>query len=54
MPEGTYEFTNYFTRISGRYLQAFLPEGVEIEKIGILPYIYPVTETPLKLNNNLF
>ncbi len=53
MPEGTYEFTNYFTRISGRYLQAFLPEGVKIEKIGIIPYIYPVTETPLKLDNNL-
>lgn len=50
---GIFEFKNYFTRISGRYLQAFLPEGAEIESIGILPYIYPLTETPLKLDNQL-
>ncbi len=53
LQEGTHEFTNYFTRISGRYLQAFLPEGVEIASIGIMPYIYPLTETPLKLESDL-
>lgn len=53
LAEGTHEFSQYFTRISGRYLQALLPEGVEIISIGIMPYIYPLTETPLKLDNAL-
>ncbi len=51
--EGTHEFSQYFTRVSGRYLQAILPEGIEIVSIGILPYIYPLTETKLKLSNPL-
>ncbi len=51
--EGTHEFYNYFTRISGRYLQVILPEDTEILSIGIMPYIYPLTETPLKLDNEL-
>ena len=50
---GTHEFTNYFTRISGRYLQAILPDGAEIESIGVMPYVYPLTETPLTLDNEL-
>ncbi len=50
---GIHEFSNFFTRISGRYIQALLPEGAEIETIGILPYVYPLTETPLKLENEL-
>lgn len=53
LTEGTHEFLNHFTRISGRYLQAILPEGVEIVSIGIMPYIYPLTETPLKLDSEL-
>ncbi|MBQ8793543.1 MAG: hypothetical protein IJZ63_02225 [Clostridia bacterium] len=53
LTEGTHEFVNYFTRISGRYLQAILPEGVEIVSIGIMPYIYPLTETPIKLDSEL-
>lgn len=51
--EGTHEFKQYFTRISGRYLQAVLPDGVEVVSIGIMPYIYPLTETKLKLDNPL-
>ena len=51
--EGTYEFKQYFTRLSGRYLQAFLPEGAEVLSIGIMPYIYPLTETGLKLDSEL-
>ncbi|MBQ8266923.1 MAG: hypothetical protein IJZ21_00875, partial [Clostridia bacterium] len=53
LQEGTHEFKQYFTRISGRYLQAVLPEGVEIISIGIMPYIYPVTEKKFKLDNPL-
>lgn len=51
--EGTHEFKQFFTRISGRYLQAILPEGAEVLSIGVMPYIYPLTETPLKLENSL-
>ena len=48
--EGVHEFTQYFIRISGRYLQAVLPKGVEILEIGIRPYLYPVTEKPFALS----
>ena len=51
--EGDCEFTQYFIRISGRYLQAFLPEGCEIIELGILPYLYPVNEKPFELKNEL-
>lgn len=45
---GTHEFKQYFTRISGRYLQPILPDGAEIVSIGIMPYIYPLEETDFK------
>ncbi len=51
--EGTHEFTQYFVRISGRYLQAFLPEETEILEIGIMPYLYPVNEKPFSLEDAL-
>lgn len=50
---GTHEFKQYFTRISGRYLQPILPDGAEIVSIGIMPYIYPLDETDFKLGNAL-
>ncbi len=53
MPEGEYEFRNYFVRMSGRYIQAFLPDGIEIVSIGIMPYLYPLTENDFKLDNSL-
>ena len=51
--EGEHEFEQYFIRMSGRYIQAFLPEGVEVLSVGIMPYIYPLTENGLKLDNAL-
>ena len=42
--EGESEFTQYFVRIAGRYLEAFIPDGVEILSIGVIPYLYPLTE----------
>ena len=53
MPEGEHEFEQYFIRMSGRYIQAFLPEGIEVVSIGIIPYIYPITEKGIKLENPL-
>lgn len=51
MDEGEHEFEQYFVRMSGRYLQAFLDDGIEIVSIGIIPYLYPVTENEFNLNN---
>lgn len=53
LTEGQHQFEQYFIRLSGRYLQAFLPEGVEVVSVGIIPYIYPLTEKGLRLNNPL-
>lgn len=53
LKEGDHEFTQYFVRISGRYLKAILPEGVQILSIGILPYLYPQTEVEFNLENPL-
>ncbi len=51
--EGEHEFEQYFIRMSGRYIQAFLDDGIEVVSVGIMPYIYPLTETPIKLDNPL-
>lgn len=53
LTEGEHEFSQYFIRMSGRYIQGFLPEGVEIISVGIMPYIYPMTENDFKLDNPL-
>ena len=50
---GTHEFTQYFNRISGRYLQAFLPKEAEVLEVGIKPYLYPLTEKPFHTENPL-
>lgn len=41
---GECEFTQYFVRIAGRYLQVFMPQGVEILSVGVIPTLYPLTE----------
>ncbi len=53
LKEGVHEFTQYFVRLSGRYLKAILPDGVQILSIGILPYLYPQTEVEFDLENPL-
>ena len=53
MDEGEHEFEQYFVRMSGRYIQAFLDEGIEIVSVGVIPYLYPVTENEFKLDNPL-
>ncbi len=53
LTEGEHEFEQYFIRMSGRYIQAFLPEGVEVVSVGIMPYIYPLTVNDFKLENPL-
>lgn len=53
LSEGEHEFSQYFIRMSGRYIQAFLPEGVEVLSVGIMPYIYPLTVNDFRLENPL-
>lgn len=47
--KGVHEFTQFFVRISGRYLEVTLPNGAEILEIGIIPALYPQIEKPYKL-----
>ncbi|MBQ6946782.1 MAG: hypothetical protein IJN42_01945, partial [Clostridia bacterium] len=49
--EGYFEVL--FVRISGRYLRVFLPEGVRVLSIGLLPVLYPVEEQSLVLSDPL-
>ena len=44
VPAGESQFTQYFVRVAGRYFEALLPEGAEIVSIGLIPYLYPLTE----------
>ena len=53
LTKGEHEFEQYFIRISGRYIQAFLPKGIEIVSVGIIPYIYPLTVKDFRLKNSL-
>ena len=47
--EGTHTFEQFFVRVACRYLQVIAPEGVTVERIGLLPALYPVTEIPFSL-----
>ena len=47
---GECELTQYFVRIAGRYLQAFVPDGAEIISIGVIPTLYPLTEREIHLS----
>lgn len=47
---GEFLLTQYFVRIAGRYLEAILPDGVEIISIGIIPSLQPFTKRPLSLS----
>ncbi len=40
---GLNDYTNYMRRISGRYLEVFAENDIEVSYIGIIPQSYPVT-----------
>lgn len=44
LDKGDNEFTQYFIKVAGRYFEIFAEDGVEVETIGLVPVIYPVTE----------
>lgn len=41
---GDGELCQRFIRIAGRYIEIFAPEGVKIREVGIIPFLYPLTE----------
>ncbi len=41
---GEREFEILFVRVSARFLQTFVPEGVEVLSIGVIPALYPQRE----------
>lgn len=46
---GECEFFQPFIRVAGRYLEVTAPDGIEISEIGIVPYLYPLTERQTSL-----
>ena len=40
--KGENEFTNYFVRLAGRYLEVSSESSVKVEKIGLIPVNYPI------------
>ena len=42
--KGENKFEQFFVRIAGRYLEVFAEKGVKINKIGLLPVMYPQQE----------
>lgn len=52
--QGEQEYMNTFRRLGARYLQIFAEtDSLEIEKIGIVPTMYPLTLKEYKANNTL-
>jgi len=47
---GENEFTQYFVRVAGRYLQVHAPVGTVVHSIGLLPVLYPLTEKKIRLS----
>ncbi len=42
--KGVNKFEQFFVRVAGRYLEVFAPKGVKINRIGIIPVMYPQKE----------
>ncbi len=47
--EGENFFEQFFVRLSARYLEVICDADAEIEQIGLIPVLYPVTERPCEL-----
>ena len=47
--KGVNNFTQYFIRLAGRYLQVEANKPVKLNKIGLIPVMYPLVEKNIKL-----
>ncbi|MBQ7830771.1 MAG: family 78 glycoside hydrolase catalytic domain [Clostridia bacterium] len=50
---GVNEYTNYMLRLGCRYLEIHTEAPIEIERIGVIPQVYPIQEKQVKLSNAL-
>lgn len=48
--DGEREFTQYFIRVACRYIQVECDDDLEVAEIGILHYLYPLTEKKTELS----
>ena len=48
--KGEHEFVQYFIRVACRYLQIKTDADVEIVSLGVLHFLYPLTEKPFDLS----
>ena len=48
--KGKNTFTNYFLRLAGRYLQIYADAPIKVEKVGLIPVYYPLTEKSIALS----
>ena len=51
--QGKNDFTHYILRLACRYLEIHTEAPIEIEAVGLLPQVYPVTEKKVTLDNEL-
>ena len=49
-----YDFVNYMRRLGCRYLQVLGEGDFEVERIGVIPVYYPLTEKPHRFENALY
>lgn len=42
--KGVNKFEQFFVRVAGRYLEVLAPKGVKVNKIGLIPVMYPQKE----------
>lgn len=46
-------FTDYMLRLSCRYMEVITDGEIDISYVGIIPQVYEVTETPVKIDSDL-
>ncbi len=51
--QGKNDFTHYILRCACRYLEIHTEAPIELEAVGLLPQVYPVTEKRITLDNEL-
>ena len=51
--EGRNQYTNYMLRLGCRYMELYAEAPIELNYLGLIPQIYPVTERSIKKENEL-
>ena len=51
--QGENDFAHYILRLACRYLEIITEAPIEVEAVGLLPQVYPVTEKRVEIDNEL-